>query len=84
MFDVMRCLLNLLFFHIPLLYCYTNLNSSIICYFSSGDMYFFIGTSILSSDYDFFDFSAEDFSETIVILSAISLPIKSSVPSAVF
>ena len=84
MVDVMRCLPNLLFFDIPFLYCYTNLNSSIICYFSSGDMYLFIGASILSSEYDFLDFSAEDFSETIVILSAISLPIKSSVASAVF
>ena len=31
-------LTNLLFFDIPLLYCYTNLNSSIIYCLSSGDM----------------------------------------------
>ena len=37
----MRYLTNLLFFDIPLLYCYTNLNSPIICCLSSGDIYFF-------------------------------------------
>ena len=75
------CLTNSLFFDIPLLYCYTNLNSSIICCLSSGDMYLFLGvalftfTSILSFD---------DFFETLIILSAILLPIKSSVASAIF
>ena len=40
MVDFMLCFLtNLLFFDIPLLYCYTNLNSSIICCLPSGDMY---------------------------------------------
>ena len=41
MVDLMRCLTNLLLFDIPLLYCYTNLNSSIICCISCGDMYLF-------------------------------------------
>ena len=35
-------LTNLLFFDIPLLYCYTNLNSSIICCLSSRDTYLFL------------------------------------------
>ena len=39
--DLMRCLKNLLFFDIPLLYFYTNLNSLIIYCLSSGDMYLF-------------------------------------------
>ena len=53
-------LTNLLFFDIPLLYCYTNLNSSIICCLSSGDMNliflmltliytYFLGTKLNSS-----------------------------------
>ena len=40
MVDLMlRCLTNLLFFDIELLYCYNNLNLSIISCLSSGDMY---------------------------------------------
>ena len=72
-------------FDIPLLYCYTNLNSSIIYCLSSGDMYLFLGvalstsTSVLS-----FGNSSVDFFETLVILSAILLPIKSPAASAVF
>ena len=63
MVDLMqlRCLTNLLFLYIALLYCYTNLNSSIICCLSSGDMYLFLGASISSSECDFSEFSAEDF-----------------------
>ena len=34
-------------FDIPLLHCYTNLNSSVICCLSSRDMYLFLGVSIL-------------------------------------
>ena len=33
------------FFYIPILYCYTNLNSSITCCLSFGDMYLFWGSS---------------------------------------
>ena len=72
-------------FDIPLLYCYTNLNSSIIYCLSSGDMYLFLGvalstsTSVLS-----FGNSSVDFFETLVILSAILLPIKSPAASAVY
>ena len=74
---------NLLFFGIPLLYYYINFNSSIICCLSSGDIYLFfgIGISLLAS---FGDNSFENFFETLVILSAILLPIKSPVASAVF
>ena len=74
MVDLMRCLTNLLFFGIPLLYYYanfnlskivffssgicilirtyflgTNLNSSIICFLSSGDMYLFLEVAISTS-----------------------------------
>ena len=123
MVDLIHCLTNFLFFDIPLLYCYTNLNSliicclslrgiylsfdvdpnsliisrnihpsfgtnlnsSIICCFSSGDMYLFFGTftsafiSILASS-----FFAAFLVETLVVLSAIFLPIKSLVASAAF
>ena len=37
----MYCLTSLLFFYIPLLY-YVNLNSSIICCLSPGDIYLFL------------------------------------------
>ena len=40
----MNCLKKLLFFHIPFLYYYTNLNSSMICCLFSGDKYFSFGT----------------------------------------
>ena len=64
----------------------TNLNSSIICCLSSGDMYLFLGVTLSTSYFvsscgnSFVDF----FFETLVILSAILLPIKSPVASAVF
>ena len=91
----MQCLTNLLFFDIQLLYCFTNLNSSIICCLSSGDMYLFFGTSISLLASSIFKCnsvecnsiergSAKDFFEILVILSAILLPIKSPVASAVF
>ena len=88
MVDSMCCLTNLLFFDTPLLYCYNNLNSSIICCLSSGDVYLLFGASIslLASSFlecNFVECFAEDF-ETLVILSAIVLPIKSPVSSAVF
>ena len=89
MANSMRCLKNLLFFAIPLLYRYTNLNLSIICCFSSGDMYLLFGASISSFCNSLECNSIEcnsvgDFFETLVILSAILLPIKSPVASAVF
>ena len=59
MVDLMCCLTNFLFFDIPLLYCYPNLNSSIICCYpnlnssiisclSSRGMCLLFGTSISS------------------------------------
>ena len=107
MVDLMHCLVNLIFFDIPLLYCYTNLNSSIICYLFSVNMYLSFGTNLNSSIICYLltgdmhlsfgtsvsllvllfsvAFSVERSSEeTLVILSAILLPIKSQVASAFF
>ena len=77
---------NLLFFGIPLLYSYINLNSSIICYLSCGDIYLSFGISLLASsdDNSFECNSIRDFFDMPVILSAILLPIKSPDVSAVF
>ena len=89
----MYCLTNLLFFDIPLLYYYTNLNLSIICclfsgeiylfFVFSGEIYLFFGISI-SSVASLFCGSLETFLEIFVVLSAILLPIKSPVAFAVF
>ena len=72
---------NLPFFGIPLLYYYINLNSSIICCRSCWNIYLSFGISLLAS----FEWnSAEDFFETLVILSATLFPIKPPVASTVF
>ena len=87
MVDLMYCLLNLLLFDIPLLHYYTNLNSSIICHLFSGDIYLSFGISAsCSSVFKCNSLECNFFRnfETLVILSAILLPIKSPVPSAVF
>ena len=83
MVDLMHCPANLLFFDVTLLYCYTNLNSSIICCLFSGDVYLSFGTSISSLASMFYS-SFEEFWEISVILSAILLAVKSPVASAVF
>ena len=83
MVDLACSLANILFFDIPLLYCYTNLNPSIICCYSSKDMYLFFGNSI-SLIASFFECSLTEDFETLVILSVILLPIKSLVASTVF
>ena len=81
----MHCLTSLLFFDTLLLYYYTSLNSSIICCIFFGDMYLSFGVSNSSFSSVFCDRNfTEDFFETLVILSAILLPIKSSVASAFF
>ena len=72
------CLTNLLFFDVPLLYYYINLNSSIICCLFSGDIYLSFGISLLGSVFSLFC------DEAFVILSAILLLIKSPVAYAVF
>ena len=53
----------------------TNLNSSLICYLSSGDMYLFLGAA-LSTSISLFRNSFVNFFETLATLSAILLPIK--------
>ena len=87
----MHHLSNLLFFGIPLLYYYINLNSSIICCLSFGDIYLSFGISLLtsfdnnSSSRAFFkDFLESNSFDTLVILLAILLPTRSPVASAVF
>ena len=63
----------------------TNLNYSIISFPSSGDIYLFLGVTISTSSFvSLFCEVFAEFFETLVILSAILLPIKSSVASAVF
>ena len=81
MVDLMCYLKNLLFFDIPLLYYYANLNSSILCCPFSGGIYlsFSISSSILTT----FKLFCEVFG-VFVILSTILLPTKSPVSSAVF
>ena len=71
----------LLFFDIPLLYYYTNLNSSIICCRFSGDIYLSFGftISLIALSKLFCEYF-----ETVVILSVVLLPIKSPVASAAF
>ena len=82
----MRHLSNLLFFGIPLLYYYINLNSSIICCLSFGDIYLSFGISLLISVYD--DSSSrgflKEFFDALVNLSEILLPTIPLVASAVF
>ena len=70
----------------------TNLNSSIICFLSSGDMYLFLGVAISTSSsvllllYNSFECNSvvDFYFETLLILSAILLPIKSPVASSGF
>ena len=93
MADKMHHLSNLLCFGISLLYYYIIRNSSIICFLSSGDIYCSFGISLLGY-FEFNSFECESFecssfkdlfeSNSVVILSAILLPIKSPVASAVF
>ena len=77
----MHHLTNLLFFGIPLLYYYINLNSPIIFCLSCGDKYFSFGISLLTA---FQCGSVAGFFEILVILSALKLPTRSSLASAVF
>ena len=71
----MQHLSNLLFFGIPLLYNYINLDSSINCCLSCGDIYLSFGISLLASfDDNSFEWNSfGDMLETLVILSAILL-----------
>ena len=62
MVDLASCLTNLLFFDILLffilLYCYTNLSSSVICCLFFGVMYLFYGASISLLSSSFFECSS--------------------------
>ena len=78
---MMHHLTNLLFFDIPLLYYYINLNSSIIFCLSCGDIYLSFGISLLAA---FECDSLAAFFEILAILSAIKLPTRSPLASAVF
>ena len=81
----MYYLANLSLFDFPLLYYYTNLNSSITCCLSSGDIHLSFGVFISSLASLFCECSSlKDFLEIFVILSQTLLSIKSPVASAVF
>ena len=82
MVDLMYCLTNLLFFDIPLLHNYTNLNSSIICCLFLGDIH--LSFDIYVSFSSVFECNSFGDFEILVILSAILLPSRSLVASAVF
>ena len=79
----MYCLENLLVFENPLLFCYTNLNSSIICCLFFVNICLSFGISLLTCSFSGCN-SFEDFLEEFVISSAIFLPIKSGVAPAFF
>ena len=80
MADFMRHVSNLLFFDIPLLF-YTSFNSSIIFCLSFRGIYLSFGISLLTS-FDCISSFCDFFEVFAVILSAILLPIKSPVASA--
>ena len=89
MVDLVCYLVNLSFFDIPLLYFYINLISLIIFCLFSGDTYLSLGISLIipifsSSFVTVFELLCSEFLETFVILSAVSLSIKSPVNSTVF
>ena len=75
-----NCLTDLFFSGIPLLYYYINLISSIIFHLFSGDLY--LSSAIFNSFSSVFKTFCEGFFETLVILSAILLPIKSIIASS--
>ena len=83
MVDLVYYLTNTLFFYILLLYYYISFRSSIVFCLFDGDIYLSLGMSLC-----FFVIASELFCgqllETFVILSEMSLPIKSIVASADF
>ena len=74
------CLTSVLFFDISLLYYYINLRLSIIFCFSSGEIYHSLGISIYFVTVS--ELFCGEVSETVVMSSAILLPIKSPVAFA--
>ena len=79
MVDLVHCLTNLLYLDIPLLYYYINLRSSILFCLSFGDIYLSLGISLSCSFVTISELFCCEVFEAFVILSAISLPIKSTV-----
>ena len=89
MVDLVHYLTNLLFFDIPLLCSYINLRSSIIFCIFSGNINLSLSISLSRPIiFSLFVTASELFCGKVfgafVILSAILLPVKSPVASAVF
>ena len=82
MVDLVYFITSLLFFDISLLYYYIIPRSSIIFCVFYGDIYLSLGISL--SNPVFSASFCDEVLKTFVILSAILLPIKSPVASAVF
>ena len=89
-FDLVYYLINLFFFDIPSFYYYINLRSSIIFCLFSGDIYisffryFSIKSKFSASFITVSELFCDEVIETLLILSALLLPIKSPVASAIF
>ena len=84
MVHLVYCLKNLLLFDISLLCYYMNLRSSIVFCLFSGDIYLSLGISLSCLFVTVSELLCWGFFETLIILSAILLPIKSPVAFAVF
>ena len=84
MVDLVDYLTNLLFFDIPLLYCYINLRSSVIFCLSFEDIYFSLDIYLSWSSVTVSELFCDKYFETFLILLAISLQIKSPVAFVVF
>ena len=84
MVDLVYYLTNILSFNIPLFYYYTNLRSSIILCFTTGDIYHSLGISLSCSFVIGCELFCGELLQTFAILLAILLSIKSPVDSAVF
>ena len=83
MVDLVYYLINLLFFDIPILYCYINLRSLIIFWPYSRDIYVSSGISSLCSFVTVSKLFCDELFKKFLVL-AILLPIKSPVVPAVF
>ena len=81
MLDLVYCLINLLYFDIPLLYSHTHLSSPII-FCLSGDICLSLGFYLSLYFVTVSELFCGEIFEIYVILSAILLPIESPVISA--
>ena len=84
MVDLVYYSTNLLFVDIPLLYCYTNVRSSIFFCLSSGHIYISLGISLSCSFAIVSGLFCGKVFETYVIQLATLLPIKSPASSTAF